>query len=69
VSTLPPARLRIRHLTAAQTDGRTRVSVEVSIDGPVARVWAALSGRTVARSTPPGLRRLVEAAERDMAQG
>jgi hypothetical protein len=69
VSSVPGARLRIRHLTGVVTDGRTQVTIEVSLHGPLAGMWSLFVGRSVARPTPLGLSRLVEAAERDLARG
>lgn len=66
-STLLGASLTIRHLVGVGDDGRTGVDIEVSIDGPLARVWKLVMGRGVAESTPAGLRRLVEVAEADVA--
>ncbi len=69
VSTLPGARLRIRHLTAVDAAGRTRVTVEVSIEGHLSGLWAPLLRRSVARSTSRGVQRLVVATECDVAGG
>ena len=65
VSSMPGARLRIRHLVAVGDDGRTRVDIEVSIHGPLARLWGRVLGRGIATSTPGALARLVEMAEAD----
>ncbi len=46
-------------------DGRTGVDIEVSIEGPLARLWKLVLGKGVAQSTPAGLRRLVQVAEAD----
>ncbi len=69
VSAVPGGRLRIRHLTGVRTDGRTDVTVEVSIDGTLARMWALILRRSISRSTPPGVARLVAVAERDPSGG
>jgi uncharacterized protein YndB with AHSA1/START domain len=66
VSAMPGARLWIRHLVRTD-DGGTDVEVEVSLDGPLARVWKLLLGRGLARSTVSGLDRLVVVAESDAA--
>jgi len=66
-SSMPGASLTIRHLVAVKDDGRTRVDIEVSLDGPLARVWKVLVGRGIATSTPAGLGRLVQVVEADMA--
>jgi len=67
VSSMPGARMRIRHRTAVEDDDRTRVTVDVSLEGPLARLWALFLRRSVARSTRRGLSRLVAVAERDAA--
>jgi hypothetical protein len=69
VSSLLGARLRIRHLASVMGDGRTRIDIEVSIDGPLGRVWGRILGRGIATSTPMGLRRLVEVTEAGPAVG
>ncbi len=69
VSTIPGARLRIRHLAATRSDGSTRVTVEVSIDGALARLWTPVLRRSVARSTPRGVARLVAVTEADVTGG
>lgn len=68
VSTLPGARLRIRHLTAVEQDRRTRVTVEVSIDGPLSGLWALVLRRSVTRSTLRGVRRLADVVEEGVVQ-
>jgi len=67
VSMLPGARLRIRHLTEVVQDHRTRVTVEVSIDGPLSGLWAVVLRRSVTRSTLRGVRRLADVAEGDVS--
>ena len=69
VSAVPGGRLRIRHLAGVRSDGRTDVTVEVSIEGTLGRIWAVLLRRSVSRSTPPGVERLVAAAERRPSGG
>ena len=64
VSSMPGASLRIRHLTSRSGEV-TRIDVEVSIEGPLTWLWRRLIGRGIARSTPEGLARLVEAVESD----
>jgi hypothetical protein len=66
-SSMPGASLTIRHLVAVGDDGRTEVTIEVSLDGPLAPVWRLLVGRGIVASTPAGLHRLVEVAEADVA--
>jgi hypothetical protein len=66
VSTMPGARLWIRHLVRTD-DAGTEVEVQVSLDGPLARVWGVVLGRQLSRSTVAGLDRLVVVAEADAA--
>ena len=68
-STMLGAALTIRHLVTVGDDGRTGVDIEVSVDGPLARLWKLLIGRGIARSTPAGLHRLVAVAEADTSAG
>jgi len=68
-SAVPGGRLRIRHRTGRRADGRTEVTVEVTIDGTLARLWAPILRRSVSRSTPPAVARLVAVAERDRSGG
>jgi hypothetical protein len=66
VSSMPGARLRIRHLVSVE--GRaTRVDVDVSIEGPLAWLWRRAIGKGIASSTPVGLATLVTVAEADVA--
>ena len=67
VSSMPGAKLRIRHLVAVQDDDRTRVDIAVSIDGPLGWLWGRILGKGIAASTPDGLRHLVAMAEADAA--
>jgi hypothetical protein len=66
-STMPGAALTIRHLVGVLDDGRTHIAVVVSIEGPLARLWKLVVGRSIAESTSDGLRRLVEMVEADAA--
>jgi hypothetical protein len=66
-STMPGAALTIRHLVEVMDDGRTGITVVVSIDGPLARLWRLLVGRGITESTPAGLHRLVGVVEADLA--
>jgi len=53
VSSLPGARLRIRHLVSVAADGRSEVEVTVSVEGPLARLWGRCSaGRSPTRRCP-----------------
>ncbi len=69
VSSMPGARLRIRHLVAVEDDGRTRVDIEVSLAGPLARVSGMFLGKGTAASTPGGLSNLVAMVEADSGAG
>ena len=63
-SLLVGARLVFRHTVTAREDGGdTRVDVDVSLSGPLARVWNALLGKGFRTSTQPDLDRLAAAAE------
>jgi hypothetical protein len=69
VSRLLGARLTFRHLVATEA-GRTTVSVEVSMTGPLAPVWRLILGKGLRESLEPDLERLAsraEAAERTRA--
>jgi len=68
-STMLGASLTIRHLVEVLDDGRTGVAVVVSIDGPLARLWKLFVGRSIAESTPAGLRRLVAMIEAEGSAG
>jgi hypothetical protein len=65
-STMVGAALTVRHLVAVGDDGVTRLEVEASIEGPLARIWKVIIGKGFAESTPAALRRLVEVAEEDV---
>jgi hypothetical protein len=62
VSRLVGARLTFRHLVGTEA-GRTTVSVEVSMSGPLAPVWRLILGKGLRDSLRPDLERLVERAE------
>src|SRR3954464_2092889 len=47
VSLLVGARLTFQHRVAVRPDGRTAISVRVTIDGPLAFLWNALLGRGI----------------------
>lgn len=64
VSSMPGARLRIRHLVSVE-DHSTRIDIDVSIDGPLAWLWRRVIGRGIASSTSDGLAKLVAVAEAD----
>jgi hypothetical protein len=63
VSRLVGARLTFRHLVDA-APGRTTVSVEATLTGPLAPVWRLILGKGVRESMQPDLDRLVERVER-----
>jgi hypothetical protein len=63
VSSLLGARLTFRHLVDAEP-GRTTVSVEATLTGPLAPLWRLVLGRGVRESMQPDLDRLAERAER-----
>jgi len=62
VSRLIGAKLTFRHLVAV-ADGRTSVSVEVSMAGPLAPVWRLILGKDLRASLLPDLERLARRAE------
>jgi hypothetical protein len=62
VSTLFGARLTFRHLVSV-AEGRTTVSVEATLTGPLAPVWRLILGKGVRESLQPDLERLVARAE------
>jgi len=69
VSRLIGARLTFRHLVSTGA-GRTTVSVEVSMTGPLAPVWRLVLGKDLRDSLEPDLERLgarAEAAEQARA--
>src|SRR3954452_13576337 len=71
VSTLLGARLTFRHLVDAEP-GRTTVSVEATLTGPLAPVWRLILGKGVRESMLPDLERLArraEEAEQTAAEG
>lgn len=62
VSRLLGARLTFRHLVSV-AEGRTTVSVEVTLTGPLAPVWRLILGQGIRDSLQPDLDRLVQRAE------
>ncbi|PXX69066.1 polyketide cyclase/dehydrase/lipid transport protein [Nocardia tenerifensis] len=62
VSRLIGARLIFDHRVAV-ADGRTTVTVTVSIEGPLRRLWTKVMGRDLAASVGPDLAALVAVAE------
>jgi len=69
VSSMPGAKLRIRHLVAVDDSGLTSIDIEVSVEGPLAWLWGRVLRRGIASSTPVGLAQLVALAEADVAAG
>src|SRR3954470_10133589 len=63
VSSLLGAKLTFRHLVDT-APGRTTVSVESTLTGPLAPLWRLILGKGVRESMQPDLDRLVERAER-----
>jgi hypothetical protein len=68
VSRLLGARLTFDHRVAALPDGGTRVSVTVSLTGPLGRLWNAILGKGIAASVQPDLDRLAAACEQARLQ-
>ncbi|MEV6555286.1 hypothetical protein AB0M22_06205 [Nocardia sp. NPDC051756] len=62
VSKLLGARLTFDHQISA-ADGRTTISVTVSIDGPLRWLWTKIMGRDLAKSVRPDLDALITVAE------
>lgn len=62
VSKLIGARLIFDHQISA-TDGRTTITVTVSIDGPLRRLWTKVMGGDLAKSVRPDLDALITVAE------
>jgi hypothetical protein len=56
------ATLVFQHL-ADVVDGRTQLSAEVTLDGPLARLWQAILGAGFTESVPTALNRLVTLVE------
>ncbi len=63
VSYLPGARLVFDHGVRLLEDGRTEVSVQVRLSGPLAPLWRLILGSGVASSVQPDLERLAAVAE------
>lgn len=63
VSRLPGARLVFDHGVRVLDDGRTEVSVEVSLSGVLAPLWRLVLGSDIASSVQPDLDRLAAVAE------
>jgi hypothetical protein len=68
VSALIGARLTFAHRVTATDDGGCTVDVEVSMSGPLARVWRRILGAGLRTSLQPDLDRLARAAEATQAQ-
>jgi len=63
VSLLLGARLTFRHVVEPLDDGGSIVRVDVTMSGPLRRVWAQILGKGFRASLQPDLDRLVAAAE------
>lgn len=63
VSRLAGARLTFAHLVTARPDGRSEVAVEVSMSGPLARLWILILGNGLRASVQRDLDALARAAE------
>jgi Polyketide cyclase / dehydrase and lipid transport len=61
---LPGARLIFQH-TAQPTPDGCELEVTVTMEGPLARVWALLIGKNFRKSVPEDLDRLIKLAERE----
>lgn len=67
VSKLLGARLTFRHLVERTPEGRTAVSVEVTLTGPLAPLWNAVLGKGIRTSLQRDLDLLAATAEADTA--
>jgi hypothetical protein len=63
VSKLLGARLTFRHLVDRTPDGATRVTVTITLSGPLARLWNLALGKGIKASVGQDLARLAAAAE------
>ncbi len=59
---LPGARLVFQH-TATPSNGRTELGVKVTMEGPLARLWALVMGKNFRKSAPEDLDRLIKLVE------
>ena len=62
VSLLWGARLTFQHLVTVAADGRTVISVRVTLAGPLAFFWKAVLGNNIAKGLSDDLLRLEAAA-------
>lgn len=63
VSYLLGARLAFDHRVRVLDDGRSEVSVQVNLTGPLAPLWRLILGSDIAASVQPDLQRLAAVAE------
>ncbi|HAM45678.1 MAG TPA: hypothetical protein DCM67_11745 [Propionibacteriaceae bacterium] len=62
VSSMPGATLRFQHLAAVSGE-LTELTAQVTLTGPLARLWAMILGKDFAESVPASLNRLIELVE------
>ncbi len=62
MSTFPGARLVFQHLVEATPFG-SDLTVRVTVDGPLARLWASILGKGFSQSAPEDLARLIALVE------
>ena len=60
---VPGALLRFQHTIEALDKARTRVTLGATLDGPMARIWGLIFGRTIAGYLPTAVRQLAARAE------
>ena len=65
-SKLVGARLVFQHVATATADG-TALAARVTVDGPLARLWAKILGKDFAESVPADMQRLVALVEAQSA--
>jgi hypothetical protein len=63
VSSMAGARLTFRHRVGTDDGGRTTVDVEVTLSGPLARLWQLVLGGGIRRGLQADLDRLAGVAE------
>ena len=63
-SKLPGATLVFQHLVSPSPTGAD-LEVRVTLDGPLARLWAAILGKGFASTAPADLERLVDVVQRN----
>jgi hypothetical protein len=60
---VPGAVLRFQHTIEVVDQGRTRVTLGATLDGPMAVLWGLVFGRTIAGYMPTAVRKLAARAE------